>query len=175
MQMRIHRLDQFEVELVGELDITVVLLEHRIDDQRFAAAPAGHEVGVSTGSAVEELAEDHHRDSPIRELRIPSVSRAHYKSSKMPKKEAWSPLILRPGPPFRSGLRLDGKVVARSPFGPRAVIKRLRRLAQCVEREPDDCGPHPGDPGRDYRLARVNAGAVKCPYELFRHAQAASL
>ena len=59
MQMRVHGLDQFEVELLDELDITVDLLEHRIDDERFAAAPAGDDIGVSTGHAVEELAEDH--------------------------------------------------------------------------------------------------------------------
>src|SRR5215470_5539787 len=81
MQMRIHRLDQLEVELADELDVTVDLLQHRIDDQRLAPAPAGDEVGVSAGHAVEELAKNHPGDSPIQGLRIPSGSREQYKSS----------------------------------------------------------------------------------------------
>jgi hypothetical protein len=65
MQMRIDRLDQFEVEFIDELDVPVDLLQHRIDDQRLAPAPAGDEVGVGAGNAVEELAKDHPGDSPI--------------------------------------------------------------------------------------------------------------
>ena len=61
---RVDRLDQLEVELVDELEVAVDLLQHRIDDQRLAAAPAGEQIGVGAGHAVEELAEDHGREGP---------------------------------------------------------------------------------------------------------------
>jgi hypothetical protein len=56
VQMRVDGLDQLEVELAHELQIAVDLLQHRIDDQRLAAMPAGDEIGVGAGNAVEELA-----------------------------------------------------------------------------------------------------------------------
>ena len=59
VQMRVDRLDQPEIELADELEVTVDLFQHRIDDQRLAAAPAGEQVGVGAGYAVEQLAEDH--------------------------------------------------------------------------------------------------------------------
>ena len=59
MQVGVDGLDQLEVELGHELDVAIDLLQHGIDDQRLAAAPAGEEVGVGAGDAVEELAEDH--------------------------------------------------------------------------------------------------------------------
>ncbi len=59
MKMRIDGLDQPEVELGDQLQVTVNLLQHRVDDQRFAAAAAGEQVGVRAGDAVEELAENH--------------------------------------------------------------------------------------------------------------------
>src|SRR5262245_33010028 len=77
MEMSVDSLHQLEVEFADKLDVTVDLFQHRIDDQRLAAAPAGDEVGVSTGDAVEELAEDHPCDSPLRGLRIPSVPHLH--------------------------------------------------------------------------------------------------
>ena len=61
VQMRVGGLDQLEIELAHELQIAVDLLQHRIDDQRLAAMPAGDEIGVGAGNAVEELAEDHRR------------------------------------------------------------------------------------------------------------------
>ena len=42
-----------------QLEVAVDLLEHGIDDQRLAAAPAGQQIAVGAGHAVEELAEDH--------------------------------------------------------------------------------------------------------------------
>ena len=48
-----------EFELAHELQIAVDLLQHRIDDQRLAALPAGNDIGVGAGNAVEELAEYH--------------------------------------------------------------------------------------------------------------------
>src|ERR1700731_993837 len=61
VQMRVDGLYQLEFELAHELQIAVDLLQHRIDDQRLAAMPAGNEIGVSAGNAVEELAEYHRR------------------------------------------------------------------------------------------------------------------
>ena len=61
VQMGVDGLDQLEVEFADELQIAVDPLEHRIDDQRLAAVPAGDEIGVGAGGAVEELAEDHGR------------------------------------------------------------------------------------------------------------------
>ena len=61
MQMRVDRLDQFQVELAHELQVAVDLFQDRIDDQRLAALPAGEKVGIGAGRAVEELAENHSR------------------------------------------------------------------------------------------------------------------
>ncbi len=61
VQMRVDGLYQLEFELAHELQIAVDLLQHRIDDQRLAAMPAGNEIGVGAGNAVEELAEYHRR------------------------------------------------------------------------------------------------------------------
>ena len=72
MKMRIDRLDQLEVEFADKLDVTVDLLQYRIDNERLAPTPAGEKVGVSAGHAVEELAKNHPGDSPIQGLRIPS-------------------------------------------------------------------------------------------------------
>ena len=59
VQMRVHGLDQFEVEFAHELQVAIDPLQHRIDDQRLAAMPAGEEIGIGAGRAVEELAKDH--------------------------------------------------------------------------------------------------------------------
>ena len=59
VQMGVDGFDEFQVELAYELQITVHLLQNRIDNQRLAARPAGEDIGVSSGGAVEELAEDH--------------------------------------------------------------------------------------------------------------------
>src|SRR6185436_3696249 len=59
MQMGIDRLNQLEVELANELQVALDLFQYGIDDQRFAATPAGEQVGVGARNAVEELAEDH--------------------------------------------------------------------------------------------------------------------
>ena len=59
VEMGIDSLDQFQVELADELQIAVDLFQHRIDDQRFPAQPAGKEIGVGPGGGVEELAKNH--------------------------------------------------------------------------------------------------------------------
>src|SRR5262249_12088882 len=87
---------------VDELDITVDLLQHRIDDQRLAPTPAGDEVGVGAGDAVEDLAKNHPGDSPIQGLRIPWGRYEQYKSSKaVPKGRRkgcipWRSFVARP-------------------------------------------------------------------------------
>ena len=46
MQMRIDGLDQLQVQFADQLQVAVDLLQHRIDDQRLAAASAGEQIGV---------------------------------------------------------------------------------------------------------------------------------
>ena len=86
MQMGVDRLDQLEVELVDELEVAVDLLQHRIDDQRLAAAPAGEQIGVGAGDAVEELAEDHGCASVGREPNeyTPAMSAQERRASEAP-------------------------------------------------------------------------------------------
>src|SRR5205807_9930089 len=64
VQMRVDRLDEPEVQFAQELEIAIDLLQHRVDDQVFAALPAREQVGVRARSLVEELAEDHVRSGP---------------------------------------------------------------------------------------------------------------
>ena len=59
VQMRVDRLDELEVEFLHQLEVAVDLLQHRIDDERLAAAPAGEDIAVSARDAVEQLPEDH--------------------------------------------------------------------------------------------------------------------
>jgi hypothetical protein len=59
MQVRVHRLNQPQIELFHELQIAIDLLQHRIDDQRLAARSAGQQVGVGAGYLIKELAEHH--------------------------------------------------------------------------------------------------------------------
>ena len=59
MEMRIDCFDEPKVEFVQELDITTDLLQHGIDDQCFAAAPAGKKVAVRARARIEHLPENH--------------------------------------------------------------------------------------------------------------------
>ena len=70
MQVCVDRLDQLHVELTHELEITIDLLQYRVDDQRLAAAPAGGQIGVGSRYAVEKLAEDHVIQPPVEAFRI---------------------------------------------------------------------------------------------------------
>ena len=81
VQMRVDRLHQPQIELVHQLQVAVDLFQHRIDDQRLAAAPAGEQIGVGPRDAVEELAEDHHGFSRNQGIGIPRVRSRQYKSS----------------------------------------------------------------------------------------------
>ena len=49
VQVRVHRFYQLQIELFHELQITIDLLQHRIDDQRLAARTAGEQIGVGAG------------------------------------------------------------------------------------------------------------------------------
>src|SRR5882724_954269 len=57
--MGVDRFDQPEVELVYELYVTLNFLQHRVDNECFAPAPAGEEVGIGARYAIEELTKDH--------------------------------------------------------------------------------------------------------------------
>ena len=61
VDVRVHGLDQLEVELVDQLQVAIDLLQHGIDDQRLPTAPAGQQIAVGAGHAVEQLAENHGR------------------------------------------------------------------------------------------------------------------
>ena len=59
VQVGVHRLDQFEIELLDELQVAIHFFQHGIDDHRFPAAAAGEEVGVGARHGLEQLPEDH--------------------------------------------------------------------------------------------------------------------
>src|SRR6201999_3239380 len=82
VQVGINGLDQPEVELVHELEVAIHLLQHGINDQRLASAPAGQEVRIGSRDAIEELAEDHRPASSIWGFRIPSRCCGQYKYAK---------------------------------------------------------------------------------------------
>ncbi len=72
MQMRIHSLDQLQVQLAHELHVAIHLFQHGIDDQRLAAAPGGDEIGVGAGNTVEKLSENH-LSTPVAGLVVPDL------------------------------------------------------------------------------------------------------
>ena len=59
VQMRVDRLDQPQVEFLHKLEVAIDLLQHRVDDQRLAAAAAGEQIAVGRRDAVEQLTKDH--------------------------------------------------------------------------------------------------------------------
>jgi hypothetical protein len=59
VQMRIDCFDELKIQLLQELDISVNLFEHRIDDECLPTPPAGKEIAVGAGNAIEHLSEDH--------------------------------------------------------------------------------------------------------------------
>jgi hypothetical protein len=59
VEMRIDGFDETKVELVQQPDVTADLLQHGIDDQRFAAAAAGKKIAVSARGSIEHLPENH--------------------------------------------------------------------------------------------------------------------
>ena len=75
VQMRVDRFHQPKVELLHQLEVAVDLLQHRIDDERLASAPAGENVAVGARDAVEQLPEDHERLQRPRPPRPASAGR----------------------------------------------------------------------------------------------------
>ena len=73
VQMGVDGFDELEIEFAHELQIALDLFQHRIDDQRLAAAPAGDDVSVGAGDAVEELTEKHRALLLQPRVRRPSV------------------------------------------------------------------------------------------------------
>jgi hypothetical protein len=65
MQMGVDGLDQLEVEFAQQLAIAVSFFQHGIEDQRLAAMPAGEQITVGAGNAVEQLAKDHGRQPKL--------------------------------------------------------------------------------------------------------------
>ncbi len=61
MGMGVDRLDQLQVKVLEQLDISFDLLEYGIDDQGLAADAAGEEIGVGGRNGFEQLAENHGR------------------------------------------------------------------------------------------------------------------
>jgi len=59
VQVSIDRFDQFQVEFLHQMQITIDLLQHGIDDQRFPACPACEQIGIGAGRLIKELTEDH--------------------------------------------------------------------------------------------------------------------
>ena len=59
VQVCVHRFNQPQIQLFHELQVAIDLLQHRIDDQRLAARPAGEQIGVGAGRLIKELAEYH--------------------------------------------------------------------------------------------------------------------
>ena len=84
VQMGVDGFDQPEIQFAHQLEVAVDLLQHRIDDQRLAAGPAGENIGVSAGRAVEQLTEDHRAPllmsnlliSRVRWIRLPQFCRS---------------------------------------------------------------------------------------------------
>ncbi len=59
VKVGVDRLDQLQVEFGDQLEIAVDFLQHRIDDQGFAAAPACEQVRIGPRGAVKQLAKNH--------------------------------------------------------------------------------------------------------------------
>jgi hypothetical protein len=59
VDMCIDHLDQAQVELFEQLQVAPGLFENRVDQQGFAAGPAGKQIGVGRGGLVEKLSEKH--------------------------------------------------------------------------------------------------------------------
>ena len=61
VEVGVDGFDKLEIEFAHELQVTVDLFQHGVDDQGLPAAAAGDQVGVGAGDLVEELAENHRR------------------------------------------------------------------------------------------------------------------
>src|SRR5580700_8346007 len=72
--MRVDRLHELEIELLHQLEVAIDLLQHGIDDERFAAAPASEDIAVGARDTVEQLPKDHRGLSPPRDSRSSAAS-----------------------------------------------------------------------------------------------------
>jgi hypothetical protein len=74
MDMGIDGLDQLEIKLLQELNVTLGTVQHGIDQERLAAFAAGQEIGVCAGLLMKKLAKYHSwepiRPGPANGLRI---------------------------------------------------------------------------------------------------------
>src|SRR5215204_4282643 len=59
---------------------------------------------------------------------------------------------------FRARAFVHRQIRTRAPFGPGAVVKRLRRFAECIEREPERGGGDTGAASGDHGLVDIDAG-----------------
>jgi len=66
MQVSVDRLDELQIELAQQLQVPLHPLDHRVDEQRLPAAPAGEQVGVGARGRIEQLPEDHAPRPPER-------------------------------------------------------------------------------------------------------------
>ena len=55
----IYRINQFQIELVDQLDIHVGGIQHRVNDNSFSALTTGEQVGIGRAVTVKQLPEDH--------------------------------------------------------------------------------------------------------------------
>ena len=52
VQVSIDRFNQLEIQFLHQLEIAIDFLQHRVDDQRFAARPTGEQVRVGSGDLI---------------------------------------------------------------------------------------------------------------------------
>jgi hypothetical protein len=59
VDMGIYRLYQFQIQFIDEADILSGVIQHRVNQQCFAALPFRQEVGVCARGSVEQLTKYH--------------------------------------------------------------------------------------------------------------------
>src|SRR5208282_1901667 len=108
--MRVHGLDQLEVELAHELQVAIDPLQDWIDDQCLAARPAGEQVGVGSRNLIKELTEDHGAiPFDIQHTKLREFHRSGSPDFFAVRESAnehcrWGPLVTARGPPVRAWL-----------------------------------------------------------------------
>ena len=129
VQMGVDGLDQFEVELAHQLQIAIDPLQHRIDDQRLAAVPAGEQIGVGARGAESKswrkiMGDSVGYISPCRTSAKPGAvfdgrSQAGHEHGGL-------------APALLALAAFDRQVGPRAPFRPRAVVEAFRLLADAI-------------------------------------------
>ena len=59
VHVSVDGLDQAQIKVFEQLDVTIDLLKHGIDDECFAAEPAGDQIAICRRLDIEQLTEDH--------------------------------------------------------------------------------------------------------------------